>query len=143
MKELANFTIAGLPPSTNNMHGYGRKGVVYLQKEVREYQKKMMRTLRVRPQISEPVILVVEFHMRTVQKYKRRDTDNAIKVLQDGLAIAGQIKNDNKVIFLGAMKVLDTKNYVRGWIYEMPEKVESIFEIFSRFGNAAGNRTLQ
>lgn len=136
VKYLLEITIPGLPPSVNKMHGRNRFGHTFLRPEVRAYQQKMMNILLKRPQLDFPLILLIEFHMRTKEKYSKRDTDNAIKIFQDGLSIAGQIKNDNKIIFVAAMKILDTKNFSRAWIYKLEPDAKNIFDVFR---NVAGS----
>jgi Holliday junction resolvase RusA-like endonuclease len=131
MVPLLEFRIPGLPPSVNRMYGYSG-GKVYKNNIVKDYQKKMVRVFKKKIHLECPLLILLEYHTYNPQKYKKRDVDNFDKCVFDGLQIAGQIRNDNQVIFRAGMKIRDTKNFVLGYIYMMPE-CATIFDALKLF----------
>ncbi len=133
MKKLLEFRIPGLPPSTNKLYKISKlrkkKRVLFQSKESINFKRKMVLMFSKKPRIDVPIALLLEFHIRTNLKYNKRDLDNYLKCTIDGLQLAGQIRNDNQVIFCATMKLRATQNFVRGYIYEMP-KADSLFEVF-------------
>lgn len=128
MKQLLQFRIPGLPPSTNGLYRRSKKGVIFQSKESIKFKKKMVLMFPKKPRVEVPVALLLEFNIRTDLKYNKRDVDNFLKCAIDGLQLAGQIRNDKQVIFCATMKLRATQNFVVGYMYEMP-KADSLFDV--------------
>lgn len=132
MNLLLEFQVPRLPPSVNTMYSRSKYGV-FKKESVKTFEWEMIAAFKKRPHIECPIAVFLEFHIRTNEKFRKRDIDNFLKCTFDGLQVAGQIRNDSQIILSAQIKIRDKKNFIKGYIYEMVPGDPSILEALQSY----------
>lgn len=131
IEKVSVIRINGLPPSVNSLYIRSKKRV-FKSQAGKKYEKKVLKILTKRPRIESPIALVIEYHIRTSQKFKRRDLDNMDKCLIDSLQLSGQFRNDNQIVFRAGIKLQDKSNYVLVHMYTLISCNFDVFELMKK-----------
>jgi Holliday junction resolvase RusA-like endonuclease len=106
------YVFLGDVPSKSNSYGTTRMGGFYKKKELKEYEKSFRGQILEARLLGGFVHIDGEFALRCIVYFreKRKDLDNAFKIILDCLQAGGVITNDRMCVMIYAEKHKDKES---------------------------------